>query len=80
MQLVVDTQSKLYQTLQRWMLLNDGGEMSIGIGGKVFGQGFEWFVGYKEYKHSLAIMKVSVLDLNEKLSFSLLSFEVAIRW
>ncbi len=54
--------------------------MSIGIGGKIFGQGFEFFIGFKKYTHSLTIAKVSVLDYDDKMSFSLLSMEVAIRW
>lgn len=54
--------------------------MSIGIGGKIFGQGFEFFIGFKEYTHSLAVAKVSVLDYDDKIHFSLLSLEVAIRW
>ncbi len=54
--------------------------MSIGIGGKLFGKGFEFFLGYKEYRHSLAILKISSGDLDDKLDFCFLSVEVAIRW
>ena len=54
--------------------------MSIGIGGKVFGKGFELFIGKRGYAHSLALIKVSSLDLDEKINFSVISLELAIRW
>lgn len=54
--------------------------MSIGIGGKIFGKGFEFFLGTVTYRHSLALVKVSSLDLDDKVNFSVISLELAIRW
>lgn len=54
--------------------------MSIGIGGKIFGKGFEFFIGYKEYTHSLAILKLSSGDYDDKIDFTFLSVELAVRW
>ena len=54
--------------------------MSIGIGGKLLGKGFEVFLGKRNYNHSFRIVKVSVGDLNGPTDFSLLDLEVALRW
>ena len=54
--------------------------MSIGIGGKIFGKGFELFVGKRSYSHSLALLKISSMDLDDKIHFSLIAVEIAIRW
>ena len=52
--------------------------MSIGTGGKLFGKGFEVYVGKTSYTHSLSLVSVGIVALDKK--FSLLSVEVAIRW
>ena len=55
-----------------------GKVMSIGIGGKLFGKGFEFYVGKHTYSHSLKLATISILKLDE--GFSLLTAEVAFRW
>ena len=52
--------------------------MSIGIGGKVFGKGFEVYIGKHAYSHSLALVSASIAALDK--GFSLITLEVAIRW
>lgn len=52
--------------------------MSIGIGGKLLGKGFELFLGKKEYKHTFRLARASILDYGDE--FSLLSLELALRW
>ena len=52
--------------------------MSIGIGGKMFGKVFEFYIGKSSYSHSLSLISVSLIVFDQK--FSLLGLEVAIRW
>ena len=54
--------------------------MSIGIGGKIFGKGIEWFIGRKSYNHSFRIVVIKVGDLDGPTDFSLIELEVAVRW
>ena len=54
--------------------------MSIGIGGKLFGKGFELYIGKRAYKHTLRLLKVSTMDVDDMVNFSVLSLELAIRW
>lgn len=54
--------------------------MSIGIGGKIFGKGFELFLGRREYGHTFRLAKASILDYGDEFQFSLLTFELAVRW
>ena len=54
--------------------------MSIGIGGKIFGKGFEFFLGIQEFSHTFRLARLSILDYGDEFQFSLLTLEVAIRW
>lgn len=54
--------------------------MSIGITGKIFGKGIELYLGKRTFTHTLRLLKVSSMDLDDMLDFTLIEFYIAIRW